>query len=212
MVRNMPCSVRALVRVGSVMAIVGCSSPLAFAQARARETTPSAAERMQASSPETDELIRRTGKWTVVSTVKLTPDATPIVTRGLIAERAMVGRYMQEVMHPASGEGPDFKRLAFQYYDRVAGRWQYVSMDTRFPVGIMPARSFGPEEDRVLRLEFDDIAFVGLGSEVEGRTLHSNLVITRDSDDHELVQQYMIAADGTGRQWLAVTYEYTRSR
>jgi hypothetical protein len=76
----------------------------------------------------------------------------------------------------------------------------------------MPARSFGPEDGRTLRLEFDDIAFVGLGREVEGRTLHSNLVITRQSDDHEILQQYMIAADGTGRQWLAVIYEYTRQR
>ena len=46
---------------------------------------------------------------------------------------------------------PDFKRIAFQYYDRVAGRWQYVSIDTRFPVGIMPARSFGPEDGRLGR-------------------------------------------------------------
>jgi hypothetical protein len=173
---------------------------------------PSAAERMQASSPEIEELIRRTGTWSVVSTVQLAPDATPIVTRGLVAERTMVGRYMQEVMHPAAGDGPDFRRLAFQYYDRIAGRWQYVSMDTRFPVGIMPARSVGPADGRVLRLEFDDIAFVGLGREVEGRMLHSNLVITRDTDDHELVQQDMITADGTGRQWRAVTYEYTRRR
>ena len=69
----------------------------------------------------------------------------------------------------------------------------------------------GPDDvERPLRLEFDDIAFVGLGREVEGRMLHSNLVITRQSDDHSIVQQYMIAADGSGRQWLAVVYEYSR--
>jgi len=191
-----------------VIAAMVTSSGIAGGQTRA----PSAAERMQASSPETDELTRRTGTWDVVSTVQLAPEAAPIVTRGIVAERVMVGRYLQETMHPASASDPAFTRLAFQYYDRVAGRWQYVSMDTRFPVGIMPARSFGPEEGRVLRLEFDDIAFVGLGVAVEGRTLHSNLVITRDTDEHEVLQQYMIAADGTARRWLAVTYEYTRRR
>ena len=157
---------------------------------------------MQAASPESEQLARRAGAWTVVSTVKLTPDATPIVTRGWIVERTMVGRYLQEVMHPAPGtDTPDFRRLAFQYYDRVAGRWQYVSMDTRFPVGIMPARGFGPEEGRTLRLEFDDIAFVGLGREVEGRMLHSNLVITRQSDDHSIVQGAKVHCISLTRNW-----------
>ena len=64
----------------------------------------------------------------------------------------------------------------------------------------------------MLRLEFDDIAFVGLGREVEGRTLHSNLILTRDTDDHAVAQQFMVAAGGTGRQWLAVVHEYTRRR
>lgn len=172
-----------------------------------------AAERMQAPGPEGALLARRAGTWAVTSTVQLAPDAKPIVTKGLTAERTMVGLYLQEVMHPGPGSAAaEFRRIAYQYYDRVGGRWQYVSMDTRFPVGIMPARTFGPEDGHVLRFEFDDIAFVGLGTEVEGRTLHSNLIVDRQSDTHEIVQQYMIAADGTGRQWLAVIYDYTRER
>jgi hypothetical protein len=120
---------------------------------------------------------------------------------------------MEEVMHPDAGaKMPDFRRLAYQYFSRVEGRWQYVSMDTRFPVGIMPAYSFAKESDGKLTLEFASLAFVGLGPEVEGRMIRSNLEIARDSNDHEFVRQYWVQADGTARKWLAVEYEYTRRK
>jgi hypothetical protein len=93
---------------------------------------------------------------------------------------------------------------------RVEGRWQYVSLDTRFPVGIMPAWSFGKEKDGKLVMQFESLAFVGLGRDVEGRMIRSNLELSRGSDDHEFVRQFWVQADGTGREWLAVEYEYKR--
>ncbi len=75
------------------------------------------------------------------------------------------------------------------------------------PVGIMPAWSYDKGDVRKLTLVFEPIAFVGLGNEVEGRMTRSNLVITRDSDDHDLSQQYFVRADGSGQVWLAVQYE-----
>ena len=174
---------------------------------------PSAAERMQRVGAEEQQLKQRTGTWTVKMTFRPTPDAKPMVTEQLLAERKMVGLYLQETMHPDAGTKlPDFQRLAYQYYSRVEGRWQYVSMDTRFPVGIMPAYSFGNESNGKLTMYFESLAFVGLGSEVEGRMIRSNLEIIRESDSHEFVRQYWMQADGTARQWLAVEYEYTRRR
>lgn len=130
-----------------------------FAASAAQPTPPSAAERMQQSGLEEQQLKRRTGT-----------------------------------------------------YSRVEGRWQYVSMDTRFPVGIMPAYSFANESNGKLTLLFESLAFVGLGKEVEGRMIRSNLEIARESDDHEFVRQYWVQSDGSGRQWPAVEYEYTRRR
>ncbi len=48
------------------------------------------------------------------------------------------------------------------------------------------------------------------GPEVDGRLTRSELIITTRSASHELKQQYFASADGTGRQWLAVQYEYRR--
>lgn len=184
-----------------------------FAASDPKPAAPGAAERMQHPGPEEQQLEQRTGTWMVKMTFRPTPDAAPNVTEHLVAERTMVGLYMEEVMHPEAGaKMPDFKRLAYQYYSRVEGRWQYVSMDTRFPVGIMPASSFANESDGKLTMEFESLAFVGLGREVEGRMIRSNLEIVRDSNDHEFVRQYWVQADGTARKWLAVEYEYQRRR
>jgi hypothetical protein len=184
-----------------------------FAATDTKPTTPSAAERMQQSGPEEQQLKGRTGTFTVKATFRPTPDAQPMVTEQLVADRKMVGLYLEEVMHPDAGaKMPDFRRLAYQYFSRVEGRWQYVSMDTRFPVGIMPAYSFAQEADGKLTMEFESLAFVGLGPEVAGRMIRSNLEIARDSNDHEFVRQYWVQADGTARKWLAVEYEYTRRK
>jgi len=168
---------------------------------------------MQAPGPEARELAQRTGTWEVIASFWPSPEAEPMVATGLVAERKMIGLYMEEIMKPPVGsKTPDFTRIAYLSFSRVEGRWQYVSMDTRFPVGIMPAYSFGKESAGKLTLVFEPIAFVGLGKDVVGRMTRSNLVITRESEDHEFVRQYFIASDGTEREWLATQYEYKRKR
>jgi hypothetical protein len=189
------------------------AAPALLARAPERTATRSAIERMQKPGPEAEQLSRRAGVWNVVITLRPTPDATPIVTTGLVAERTMIGLFLQEVMRPAPGSStPDFRRISYLHYNRVEGRWQYVSLDTRFPAGIMPAWSFEREVGGKLTLQFEGLAFAGWGEEVEGWLMRSNYVISRDSDDHEFARQFWTRADGSGREWLAVQYEYTRRR
>jgi hypothetical protein len=183
----------------------------AYADVSTTEAAPGAAQRLSQPGAEDRELAAESGRWNVVSTLWLEPDAKPIVSSGVVADRTMIGNYQQEVMQPAPGsKGQDFRRVAYLHYFRVAGCWQYVSMDTRFPVGIMPAKTCEKARDGKLTLEFDSLPFVGLGAAVEGRTINSNLEIVRDGPNHELIRQYWTRADGTGRRWLAVQYEYTR--
>lgn len=157
-----------------------------------------------------ESLGKRVGTWRVTSTLRLTPDAKPIVQTA-IADRTMIGPYLQEVMRPApNAGGPDFRRVSYLTYFRVEGRWHYVSIDTRFPVGIMPAYSFDAGSANRIELQFEPLAFVGLGAKVEGRMIRSNFVISWDGPDHDVAQQYWIAADGSGQKWLAVQYDYVR--
>jgi hypothetical protein len=141
------------------------------------------------------------------------PHAVPIVTRGLVAERTMIGAYLQEIMQPAPGSKvPDFRRLDYLNFDHVEGRWKYVSMDTRFPVSIMPAKSTGIGEDARIALQFESQAFVGFGANVEGRFMLSDMVVTSSDKDHQVKEQRVNMANWTGESWLFVRYEYTRQR
>jgi len=170
-----------------------------------------AAERLLVPGPEEKQLAGRAGTWTVTATMWPAPGAEPAVTVGLVAERVMIGLYLQETMRPApGGTGPDFQRIDYLHYDRVEGRWKYVSMDTRLPVSIMPARSFGAAENGTLRLQFEPLGFVGFGEEAAGTLMQSDMRITTSAPGRELKQQHFILADGTARDWLAVQYEYRR--
>jgi uncharacterized protein DUF1579 len=176
-----------------------------------RTKAASAIERMSEPGPEAEMLQQRAGTWDVDFTLWPSPGATPIVTRGLVAERTMIGLFLQEVMRPAPDSTvPAFRRLDYLSYDRVEGRWKYVSMDTRFPAGIMPAWSLGGEVQGVITLQFEPLGFVGFGEQIEGRFVRSDMVITRAAADHEFKRQHFTMADGTGKTWLAVQYEYRR--
>jgi hypothetical protein len=204
---------RTVILATCLVGTIGLAIATPLSRSQAQTILPSAAERMQRPGPEEAQLNRRIGTWDVTARLRLMPDASPIVTEGLLAERTMVGLYLQEVMKPALGsKEPDFRRLAYEYYSQVEGRWQYVSMDTRFPVGIMPAWSFDKGTDSKRTFVFESLAFVGLGRDIEGRMIRSNLEIARESNDHEFVRQFWVQADGTGREWLAVEYEYRRRR
>lgn len=172
---------------------------------------PTAAQRMSEPGPLEEMLARQTGTWDVVASLWPAPGAEPIVTRGLVAERSMIGPILQEIMKPAPGSNqPDFTRIDYLNFDRVEGRWKYVSMDTRFPVSIMPARSFGPATEGKIDVQFEPQGFVGFGTEVEGRFMVSDMAISSSDVDHMLKEQHVMMADGTGKGWLFVRYEYTR--
>jgi hypothetical protein len=172
---------------------------------------PSAAERMSRPGPEEAMLQRQTGTWEVTASLWPAPGAPPMVSKGVVAERTMIGSILQEVMSPAPGsQTPDFRRLDYLNFDRVEGRWKYVSMDTRFPVSIMPARSFGPAKDGKIVVQFEPQGFVGFGGEVEGRYMISDMAISSPDPDRMVKEQHVTMADGTGRSWLFVRYEYVR--
>ena len=60
-----------------------------FAANDTKPTAPSAAERMQQSGPEEQQLKRRAGTWTVKATFRPTPDAQPMITDHVVADRKM---------------------------------------------------------------------------------------------------------------------------
>ena len=100
------------------------------------------AQRLNAFGPEADCLARRVGLWDVVETVWDRPESEPVTTSGLVAERVMFGSMLQEIQRPSADIGRrEVARTDMLAYNRMEGRWGYVSFDTRAPVGLMPAWS-----------------------------------------------------------------------
>lgn len=173
----------------------------------------SAIERMNQPGPEAARLTQRTGVWDLTLTMRPAPGAKPLVWNELIAERKMVGVFLEEVIRPAPGsDQADFRRISYLTYNRIEGRWQYVSLDTRFPAGIMPAYSVDRQRPEHIVLEFESLAFPGWTEAVDGWMLRSSYEVKLEDNDHEVARQYWTRADGSGERWLGVEYRYVRQR
>jgi hypothetical protein len=183
---------------------------LAAAAPALPQDPPSAIAAMNQPSAETERLVARTGTWDASVTIWPAPGADPIPFPDLVARRTMVGTFMQEVLTPDVAGSPAWQRLAYLTWNRVEGRWQYVSMDTRFPAGIMPASSVDAGTPDRIELQFEPIAFPGWGKDVDGWMLRSSYEVEGIGTDHETARQYWTRADGTATRWLGVEYRYDR--
>jgi len=190
--------------------IAGVASVSLLPRLASAQATPSLPP-INELGPEAQRLAQRAGFWDVTETVWERPDAAPVVTRGLVAERRMIGAMLQEFLRPVPGDpGQPVERVDYLRFNRVEGRWDYVSMDTRVAVGIMPAWSVTRGEDAQIVLQFQPFALPGPGPGVSGQMLRMEQVVTFEAPDQDVKDQYFILADGTATRWLAHRYAYVR--
>ena len=189
-------------------AIIG--SALLPTLARA-QLSVAASIRQNGPGAENEALGRRAGLWDVTETVWAKSGAAPVTTTGLVAERRVLGPLLQELLRPAADSvGAAIERIDYLSFNRVEGRWHYVSMDVRAPVGIMPAWSFERGDADRIDLTFEPFAIVSPGQEVGGQMLRMTQTIILQGPDRDMKEQYFLLADGSGSKWLAHRYEYVR--
>jgi hypothetical protein len=160
--------------------------------------------------PENTAMAQRAGLWDVIETTWTSPTATP-TRQNLVAERRMVGSFLEEVLEPAPNAAPaEIKRIDYLSFNRVEGRWKYVSMDTRVPVGLMPAASDDRGENGSIHLIFEPFAIPAASANITGQLVVMQELIVQDSTDRDHKDQYFNLADGSGKSWLGHRYEYVR--
>jgi hypothetical protein len=193
--------------------ILAAVAALIFAAAHAANPPggDTAAASMNAPGPEAAALAARAGLWDVVETSWPQPGAAPEIVRGQVAERRMVGLYLQEMLHPAATD-EHVNRLDYLGFNHVTGRWEYLSMDTRVAAGLMPAWSFGQDPAERIRIQFEPFALPGSGASVSGQLLRMEEFIDHPDPDTETKDQYFILADGSGTRWLGHRYAYARRK
>lgn len=171
----------------------------------------SANDRLTKLGPEGEELAKRAGTWDATFTDWEKPGAAPVTTGGLVAEREMIGAMLQERLHTTPGDlGRAWTRIDDVTFNRVTSRWDYMSMDTRAAVGLMPAWSLDRDPANRISVSFMPFALAGDGSTVTGQLLRMEQIIIQVDANHETKDQYFMPADGSGTKWLAKRYSYTR--
>ncbi|WP_419728723.1 hypothetical protein [Lichenicola sp.] len=161
--------------------------------------------------PEARMIGKRVGLWDVTETAWDGPDAAPVTTTGLVAERRMLGALLQEIIRPATDTAHALvARTDLLTYDRLTAQWQYVSFDARGPDGLMLAASDNRGDGVSIAFSFQPFASPGPGPIVTGQLLRLRQVITVRGADRDVKQQYFTPADGTGREWLGHQYDYRR--
>jgi len=167
-------------------------------------------EPLNEPGPEARFLSRRAGIWDVTETVWPAPHAAPVISAGLVGERVMIGTLIQEFIRlPGDTTHSAVKRTDLLCYNRLDGRWDYVSFDTRDPVGFMPAWSLDRGNLDRIALSFAPIAVVG-GTISTGQFLRMRQELATLGPDHDTNEQYFTMADGTGTEWLNHRYDYVR--
>ena len=171
----------------------------------------SANDRLTQLGPEGEDLAKRVGTWDATFTEWEKTGAAPVTTGGLVAEREMIGPMLEERLHTVPGApGKGWTRIDDLTFNRVTGRWDYMSMDTRAAVGLMPAWSLDRDPPNRIFVSFMPFALAGDGANVTGQLLRMEQVITQVDADHETKDQYFIPSDGSGTKWLAKRYSYAR--
>lgn len=176
-----------------------------------------AAELLQ-PGPEAQSLSERVGTWDVTFTSWDRPGAAPITVAGLVAERRMFGPMLQEVLQTLPDVTvPSFVRVDQLTFNRLEGRWDYVSMDSRAPNGLMPAWSLDHDPAQRIFLSFQPFAstlspLAPAGSPVlvGGTLTRMEQVDTMQDANHETKDQYFTFSDGIATKWLSKRYSYSR--
>ncbi len=175
------------------------------------QQAPSAEKRLNELGPEGQALARRAGVWDVTFTSWDRPGAAPVVTTGLVAERQMIGPMLQELLHTVPGAaGPAFTRVDDLTFNRLEGRWDYMSMDTRVPSGMMSAWSLDHDPAERVFVSFQPFAIIGSGPDATGQLFRMEQIISSSDADHDVKDQYFTPSSSTPTKWLAKRYSYTR--
>ena len=175
---------------------------------------PATLDDMTAAGAQVRALAQRAGTWDVSITSWAFPGADPVALKGLVAERSMIGPMLQEILRSPRGGARPFVRADFLTFNRLEGRWQYMSMDSRVPDGMMSAWSLDADpQTRIFMsfLPFADPDAAGAEDIVTtGRFLRMEQIIAQVSADHEVKDQYFTIAGPSPTKWLAIRYEYFR--
>jgi hypothetical protein len=160
--------------------------------------------------PEYDLIRPLVGTWKVVQTIYSKGGEKILARDTFNVERKMIGNFLQEVMQPIVKNENSFTRISYLNYNRVNLRWEYIVLDTRYPVMMFETSSnHEVTADKNIDLYLD--AFVlppFFGKEYTGLLTKEHRVITFKTNDININRQYWTLP--AGKEFLAIEYVFKR--
>lgn len=160
--------------------------------------------------PEYDLIKPLVGTWTVVQTIYSKGGEKILSQDTFKVERKMIGNFLQEVMQPIVKNENSFTRVSYLNYSRTNLRWEYIVLDTRYPLMMFEtSANHQVTQDKSIHLYLD--AFIMppfFGKEYAGLLAKQHRVITFKGNDIDINRQYFtLPAD---KEFLAIEYVFKR--
>lgn len=194
-----------------LMAIIG-----GMAHAQTPKTASdglSGIEQVVALGPEYDLVKPMAGTWQVQQRVWLKPGGEPITLPPIVARRRLVGHFLEEVMEPVPGKDVQpFSRITYLNYNNANQHWEYIVLDTRYPV-MMFETSYDNKVENGNTLTLYIPSFVmapGWDPAFTGRLGKQRRTIQWEGPDLNIVKQYWTLP--AAKEFLAIEYVYKRQK
>jgi len=158
--------------------------------------------------PEYNFIDPMVGKWKAIQTV-YTMDGQRILSQDTFKlESKMIGNFLQEIMQPIYNSRPAFTRTSYLNYNRTNQRWEYIVLDTRYPLMMFETGSSPVSIDNSITLNLD--AFVVppfWGIEYAGMLGRQRRVITCKKDVTTNEQYWTLPGM---KEFLAIKYVFIK--
>jgi hypothetical protein len=114
-------------------------------------------------------------------------------------------------MKPAPGSKQEpFARHAYLSFNNVDRRYEYVSLDTRYPRTMYETSFDGgrAHRDRIIEVFIEAFTHPGWGTEFVGQAMKQRREIIVESDRRNVVRQFWTPPGGS--EFLAIEYIYVK--
>ena len=183
---------------------------LAQTKVRLPESKTYTMEKVLLTGPAYKALRSLEGNWNVEMRVYPDAGAKPIISY-MVARRVLSGHFLMEIMTARPGsKDAKFNRTAYFNYNNAGSCWEYIVLDSRYPVMMFETSKDTAQTTRELTLFLPSfITPPGENKQLAGKDASERRTISFVSPDKTITKQYWTLTSKP--EYLAIEYTYTRT-
>ena len=197
---------------GVWFALLTMASGLVYGQSISNSSLPLPLEKAPELGPEYKLIRPMIGTWQVQQLIWKKAGTKPVSSPPFRVRRQLIGHFLQEIMDAKPGTSiAPFTRMSYINFNNANRRWEYVVLDTRWPV-VMFETSKDETVTNNNQLSFYLDSFIMppmMSKEHAGEQVRQRRTLSFVSPNQQVVRQYLTLP--AGKEYLAFEYTYTRT-